>query len=88
MIKEALFNFYVSKKNMINEDVDTIAIVGMGYVGLPLAIAFGTKRRVVCFGYIKKRGIDELKQGIDYDIRESQRKNLTKLQNLCLLKSR
>ena len=49
---------------MINKDIDTIAIVGMGYVGLPLAIAFGAKRRVIFFDISKKR-IDEIKQVID-----------------------
>ena len=28
---------------------DTIAVVGLGYVGLPLAVAFSRKRRVIGF---------------------------------------
>ena len=41
-----------------------LAIIGLGYVGLPLAIEFGKKRKVI--GYdIKKSRIDELKNKID-----------------------
>src|SRR6188472_264407 len=29
------------------ETVDTVAIVGLGYVGLPLAVAFGRLRRTI-----------------------------------------
>ena len=65
---------------MNNKDIDTIAIIGMGYVGLPLAIAFGAKRRVVCFDISKKR-IDELKQGIDITL-EVSKEELKEAQNL------
>ncbi|MDC1157106.1 Vi polysaccharide biosynthesis UDP-N-acetylglucosamine C-6 dehydrogenase TviB [Alphaproteobacteria bacterium] len=41
-----------------------IAIVGLGYVGLPLAVEFGMKRPVVGFDINQKR-IDELNVGID-----------------------
>lgn len=42
-----------------------IAVVGLGYVGLPLAVAFGEKQPVVGFD-ISERRIATLKQGIDY----------------------
>jgi UDP-N-acetyl-D-galactosamine dehydrogenase len=42
-----------------------IAVVGLGYVGLPLALAFGRKTAVVGFD-ISERRISALKQGIDY----------------------
>ena len=42
-----------------------IAIIGLGYVGLPLAVAFGEKRQVVGFDINKKR-IAELKNGEDF----------------------
>lgn len=42
-----------------------IAIVGLGYVGLPIAVAFGEKQPVVGFD-INKHRIETLKQGIDY----------------------
>ena len=41
-----------------------IAIVGLGYVGLPLAVEFGKKRPVVGFDINQKR-IDDLKSGND-----------------------
>ena len=41
-----------------------ICVVGLGYVGLPLAIEFGKIRSVVGFDIDKKR-IAELKSGID-----------------------
>ena len=42
-----------------------IAVIGLGYVGLPLAAAFGEKREVVGFDINPKR-IAELKDGIDF----------------------
>lgn len=41
-----------------------IAIIGLGYVGLPLAIEFGKKFKVLGFD-INKNRIEELKKGID-----------------------
>jgi UDP-N-acetyl-D-galactosamine dehydrogenase len=41
-----------------------LAIIGLGYVGLPLAVEFGSKRQVVGFD-INPRRIDELKSGYD-----------------------
>lgn len=41
-----------------------LAIIGLGYVGLPLAVEFGRKRPVVAFD-INQRRIDELKAGKD-----------------------
>ena len=43
----------------------TIAIIGMGYVGLPLAVAFGKIRNVIGFDINKKR-INELVSHIDF----------------------
>lgn len=42
-----------------------IAIVGLGYVGLPVAVAFGEKHSVIGFD-INENRIETLKQGIDY----------------------
>lgn len=42
-----------------------IAVVGLGYVGLPLAAAFGERRAVVGFDINTKR-ITELKDGVDF----------------------
>ncbi len=41
-----------------------LAIIGLGYVGLPLAVEFGKKRRVIGFD-INQRRIEELRQGHD-----------------------
>lgn len=46
------------------DELRTISIIGLGYVGFPLAIAFGRHTRVIGFDINKKR-IDELKKGID-----------------------
>ncbi|MCP9455792.1 MAG: nucleotide sugar dehydrogenase [Nitrospira sp.] len=42
----------------------SIAVVGLGYVGLPLAVAFGKLGPVIGFD-INKSKVDELKNGID-----------------------
>ncbi|ELK20771.1 nucleotide sugar dehydrogenase [Anoxybacillus flavithermus TNO-09.006] len=42
-----------------------IAVVGLGYVGLPVAVAFGKKGRIIGFD-INAHRINTLKQGIDY----------------------
>lgn len=44
-----------------------LAIVGLGYVGLPLAVEFGRIRSVVGFD-INQRRIDELKSGYDFTL--------------------
>ncbi len=41
-----------------------IALIGLGYVGLPLAAAFGRQAEVIGFD-ISERKIDELRRGID-----------------------
>ncbi len=48
----------------IQEKTATIGVIGLGYVGLPLAVEFGKKFRTVGFDINTKR-IDELKNGID-----------------------
>lgn len=47
-----------------------LAIVGLGYVGLPLAVEFGKKRSVVGFDINQKR-IDELQGGNDHTLETS-----------------
>lgn len=44
--------------------MDKIAIIGLGYVGLPLAVEFAKKYQVVGFDIFQTR-IDELKNGFD-----------------------
>ncbi|HFF8214791.1 TPA: Vi polysaccharide biosynthesis UDP-N-acetylglucosamine C-6 dehydrogenase TviB [Acinetobacter baumannii] len=47
-----------------------IAIIGLGYVGLPLAVEFGKKLPVVGFDIYQKR-VDELKNGQDHTLEVS-----------------
>jgi UDP-N-acetyl-D-galactosamine dehydrogenase len=44
-----------------------IAIIGLGYVGLPLAIEFGKKYNVLGFD-INKTRVEELQQGVDHTL--------------------
>jgi len=48
-----------------------LAIIGLGYVGLPLAVEFGKKRPVIGFDINQKR-IDELKLGRDLTLETSE----------------
>jgi UDP-N-acetyl-D-galactosamine dehydrogenase len=47
-----------------------LAVVGLGYVGLPLAVEFGKKRQVIGFD-INTRRIDALKAGHDHTLEVS-----------------
>ncbi|MCH7309105.1 Vi polysaccharide biosynthesis UDP-N-acetylglucosamine C-6 dehydrogenase TviB [Acinetobacter sp. NIPH 1852] len=67
-----------------------IAIIGLGYVGLPLAVEFGKKVPVVGFDIHQKR-VDELKSGHDHTLEVSsdelkQAEHLTYTANLDDLK--
>ena len=57
---------------MINETKDLkLAIVGLGYVGLPLGLEFAKKRKVIGFDIDEKR-IEELKSGIDKNLESTK----------------
>lgn len=58
-----------------------LAIVGLGYVGLPLAVEFGKKRSVIGFD-INEARIVELKQGHDHtlEVDDDELKSATGLQ--------
>ena len=58
-----------------------IAIIGLGYVGLPLAIEFGKKVPVVGFDIHQKR-IDELRSGRDHTLEVSS-EELAQATQLC-----
>jgi UDP-N-acetyl-D-galactosamine dehydrogenase len=50
---------------MMQDDTRTIGVIGLGYVGLPLAVEFGKRRPVV--GYdIDRRRVSELRAGVDH----------------------
>tara|TARA_B110000008_G_C16928846_1_gene547888 strand:- start:133 stop:1401 length:1269 start_codon:yes stop_codon:yes gene_type:complete len=51
--------------------IKKIALIGLGYVGLPLAIEFGKKRDVIGFDINKDR-INKLKKGIDVTFETSK----------------
>ena len=55
----------------MNLDQKTIAIIGLGYVGLPLAVEFGKHRSVLGFD-IDARRIDELERGRDHTMECSE----------------
>ena len=59
-----------------------LAIIGLGYVGLPLACAFSKKMKVISFD-VDKRRIQDLKKGIDNN-REILKSRLKKNKNLVL----
>ena len=52
------------KDTQKNERERKVAIVGLGYVGLPIAVAFGKRGKVIAFG-INRAKIDELLGGHD-----------------------
>jgi UDP-N-acetyl-D-glucosamine/UDP-N-acetyl-D-galactosamine dehydrogenase len=49
---------------MLKEDIK-LAVIGLGYVGLPLAVEFGIIRNVIGFDINQKR-IDDLNSGVDH----------------------
>ena len=66
--------------NHINEI--KLGILGLGYVGLPLAVEFAKKRKVIGFDVDKNR-IDELKSGVDKNL-EFNKQTLNGSKNLYL----
>ena len=68
-----------------------LAIIGIGYVGLPLAVEFGRKRLVVGFD-ISQRRVDELKSGNDSTLETTSEElkaathlsYTTKIDDLCV----
>lgn len=66
---------------MEKEEKKEIAVIGLGYVGLPLAAEFGKNRKVI--GYdINQERINELQNGIDktLELNESELAEASKLQ--------
>ena len=61
---ELIQKFYLIKFNMLD---NKIAVIGLGYVGLPLALAFGEKFRTIGFDINKKR-IKDLQNKNDTNI--------------------
>lgn len=65
---------------MLNINNIKIAVIGLGYVGLPLAVEFGKHRSVVGFD-INKNRVSELLSGIDNTL-EVESKDLIAAKNL------
>src|SRR5690554_117070 len=61
-------------KERIEQKSAKIAVIGLGYVGLPLAVEFGKHFKVMGFDINNKR-IDELKSGLDKTL-EVEKKDL------------
>ena len=57
-----------------------IAVIGLGYVGLPLAVAFGKKYKTVGFD-INQQRISELQSGKDHTL-EVDEDELKSVENL------
>jgi UDP-N-acetyl-D-glucosamine/UDP-N-acetyl-D-galactosamine dehydrogenase len=57
-----------------------IAVIGLGYVGLPLSVEFGKKRKVIGYDINAKR-ISDLQKGIDHTL-EVTSENLSKAKKL------
>ena len=72
----------MSTSKMRPLEQERIAVIGLGYVGLPVAISFGKKLPTVGFD-IRPRRIDELKQGHD-DTREVTAEQLASAAHLEL----
>ena len=63
-LESTISEFKLAKEKIMNLLDQKICIVGMGYVGLPLAVCFG--RRFKTIGYdIEDKRISDLRQGID-----------------------
>tara|TARA_B100001057_G_scaffold489871_2_gene577032 strand:+ start:1520 stop:2800 length:1281 start_codon:yes stop_codon:yes gene_type:complete len=70
---------------MTNKNKDLkLAIIGLGYVGLPLALEFAKKRKVIGFDTQEKR-IKDLKSGVDKNL-EVTKKELTAGKKLTFTK--
>ncbi len=61
-----------SLKREIMKNTPKIAIIGLGYVGLPVALAFGRKFKDTVGFDINKNRIEQLKKGIDITIESSK----------------
>jgi len=73
-------NIFIDKHKFMKISDIKLAVVGLGYVGLPLAVEFAKKRNVIGFDINLKR-IEELKKGFDKTL-EIKAKELKKTKKL------
>ena len=73
---------------MLTQENAKIAIIGLGYVGLPLAVEFGKHREVVGFDINQKR-VAELQNGLDVtlEVDSADLKSATHLTYTCDVKA-
>ena len=66
----------------MNQTDKKIAIIGLGYVGLPLAVAFAEKFKVVGFD-INEQRVQELNEGVDrtLEVDNAELLSLLKIEN-------
>jgi UDP-N-acetyl-D-galactosamine dehydrogenase len=69
----------------MNKEAVKIGVIGLGYVGLPLAVEFGKLYNVVGFD-INETRIEELRQGVDRTL-ESSKAEITKASKLSFSSS-
>jgi UDP-N-acetyl-D-galactosamine dehydrogenase len=63
-VAEALHESKITDRAEEKPALATVAIVGLGYVGLPVAVAFGRQRRTIGYDLSRKR-VDNLKSLVD-----------------------
>ncbi len=76
MVQKLLSEMILSHKDI------NLVVIGLGYVGLPLALEFSKKRKVIGFDINKKR-INDLKSGMDINL-EFKANKLKNIKNLTL----
>ena len=55
---------YKNLYEQIKNNIENISVIGLGYVGMPLAISFAKKVNVIGFD-VNKEKVDLYNQGID-----------------------
>ena len=82
MVQEILSNVIKKNKGL------KLAVIGLGYVGLPLALEFAKKRKVIAYDLNQIR-INELKASIDKNLETSKKqfKNDSILTRMKMMKA-
>jgi UDP-N-acetyl-D-galactosamine dehydrogenase len=78
----------IKGSNMLTLENAKVAIIGLGYVGLPLAVEFGKHRKVIGFDINQKR-VNELDNGHDFTLEVDSEvlKSATHLTYTCDVKA-
>ena len=64
--RSPMYRTIIEGETVLEEEpvLPTVAVIGLGYVGLPVAIAFGKERRTIGYDHSKKR-VENLKHRVD-----------------------